>query len=101
MLPTMTLCSSPDPLVLAVLVKQVHHTSCLLSTYLLLKSFVNLSLYQIFIETDVLVQNCVQLVTAHQSLCSAEGLRSLPKIASEVEQHSEQLTHAISSTTDR
>lgn len=52
-------------------------------------------------ETDVLVRNCVHLVTAHQSLCSAEGLSSLPKIAGEAEQHSKQLTHAISSTTDR
>ena len=52
-------------------------------------------------ETDALVQNCIHLVTAHQGLCGAEGLRSLPKIASEVEQHSKQLMHVISSNTDR
>ena len=47
------------------------------------------------------MQNCVRLVSAHQGLRSAEGLSSLPKIASEIEQHSKELTNAISSTTDR
>ena len=58
-------------------------------------------MFVIYTEIDVLVRNCVHLVTAHQSLRGTEGLSSLPKIASEVEQHSKQLTHAISSTTNR
>lgn len=52
-------------------------------------------------ESEVLVSNCVRLVSAHQTLHSDKGLGSLPKIAREVEQYSEELRNAISSTTDR
>lgn len=53
-------------------------------------------------ETDQIVRDCVRLVTAYQSLHSSDtGLDSLPKIASAVEECSEELRNAISSTTDR
>ena len=52
-------------------------------------------------ETEMLVRDCVHLVSAHQSLSGNHGVSSLPKIAIDVEQCSEELRNAISSTTDR